>query len=81
VEYGRGDIERLLKEDLWALGRRAYEIRRRLSKSLSPTGYYRKLFNRRLEVEFADVGFKQRLRRCLGVSWSADLGVGRRLCI
>ncbi|AET33933.1 cyclic dehypoxanthinyl futalosine synthase [Pyrobaculum ferrireducens] len=30
MEYGRGDIERLLKEDLWALGRRAYEIRKRL---------------------------------------------------
>lgn len=30
MEYGRGDIEMLLKEDLWALGRRAYEIRKRL---------------------------------------------------
>ena len=30
MEYGRGDIERLLKEDLWDLGRRAYEIRKRL---------------------------------------------------
>ncbi|WP_148682261.1 cyclic dehypoxanthinyl futalosine synthase [Pyrobaculum neutrophilum] len=30
MEYKRGDIERLLKEDLWVLGRRAYEIRRRL---------------------------------------------------
>ncbi|MGC9049564.1 cyclic dehypoxanthinyl futalosine synthase [Pyrobaculum sp.] len=30
MEYRKEDIEMLLKEDLWALGRRAYEIRKRL---------------------------------------------------